>query len=460
VRVAVSNAFNQDLVNRRPRISLIGASLSTNNLGVNALAVGTLRCVFHHFPDADVSLFDYDRQPRIHEVQIGKRTVQIPLVNIRFSKKPWQPNHIVYLLALAALSRLLPGKRLRARLLSGNRAAQHLLDADIIAAISGGDSFSDIYGYGRLFYVALPLILVILLGKELVLLPQTLGPFHGRMAKAVARFILSRAKVVYSRDFAGKREAERLLGSSEADQVRFNYDVGFALEPVPPQDMALVEKLVLREPGMALVGVNVSGLLYVGGYSKDNMFGLCVDYRQFVEDLIRTLVENCQAVVLLVPHVYGETPGSESDVVACREVYQQLSGRFGARLRLIDREFNESEVKFLIGRCDFFLGSRMHSCIAAISQGVPTVPIAYSDKFIGVMETVHVDSLVVDARKHSSAEILSHIESTFRNRVSVRQALTASMPAVQKDVLSLFDSFATARYGQARKELDEEFAAR
>ena len=45
-------------------------------------------------------------------------------------------------------------------------------------------------------------------------------------------------------------------------------------------------------------------------------------------------------------------------------------------------------MKYLIGQCDFFVGSRMHSCIAAVSQCVPAVSIAYSDKFIGVMATL------------------------------------------------------------------------
>jgi polysaccharide pyruvyl transferase WcaK-like protein len=422
----------------RPKVCIIGASLATDNMGVNALAMGTFRCVLHTFPGAEISLFDYSRQALVYDIQIEKRSWQLPLVNIRFSKKPWQRNHILYLLGVALLSKLLPFKSLRRRWLLANPSIRHLMEAEVVAAISGGDSFSDIYGYGRLFYMAMPLILVLLLGKDLLLLPQTLGPFKSVIARRVARFIMSRAKIVYSRDPDGVRQAETLLGPASRGQIRFSHDVGFVLEPVAPKDTA-VDKLFERAPGMPLVGVNVSGLLYIGGYSKKNMFGLRVDYPHFVDELIRFLIEDCQVVVLLVPHVYGEVHGSESDTVASRQVYLKLQGRYGPQLRFIQARYSEGEVKSLIGRCNFFIGSRMHACIAAVSQGVPAVPIAYSNKFVGVMQTINIAALVADARTMSEEEILRLIGRAFKERDSIRQSLEKTIPAVQESVLGVFN---------------------
>ena len=52
-------------------------------------------------------------------------------------------------------------------------------EVDIAVAVSGGDSFSDIYGLSRFFYVALPQLLITIMGKKLVFLPQTIGPLKG-----------------------------------------------------------------------------------------------------------------------------------------------------------------------------------------------------------------------------------------------------------------------------------------
>jgi polysaccharide pyruvyl transferase WcaK-like protein len=424
-------------------------------MGVNALAMGTFRCILHAFPDAEIFLFDYSRQPEIYDIQISGRRWRIPFVNIRFSKKPWQQNHILYLLGMAVLAKLIPSKNLRERWLMTNPSIRHLLDSDVVAAISGGDSFSDIYGYGRLFYMALPLILALLLGKDLLLLPQTLGPFKSVTARRVARYILSRAKRVYSRDPEGVRQAEALLGSASTGQIRFSHDVGFVLEPVPPDDK-VVDALFDREPGVPLVGVNVSGLLYIGGYSKRNMFGLGVDYPRFVDELIRFLIDDCKAVVVLVPHVYGEMEGSESDTVASRQVYLTLRDRYGSRLRFIENRYTESQIKSLIGRCTFFVGSRMHACIAAVSQGVPAVPVAYSDKFVGVMETINIASLVADARKMTQEEILSLVRTAFEQRESIRLSLEKTMPAVKENVLGVFNHLQDGRRLHSSNQRSEE----
>jgi polysaccharide pyruvyl transferase WcaK-like protein len=144
-------------------------------------------------------------------------------------------------------------------------------------------------------------------------------------------------------------------------------------------------------------------------------------------------------VVLLVPHVYGEVHGSESDTVASRQVYLKLQGRYGPQLRFIQARYSEGEVKSLIGRCNFFIGSRMHACIAAVSQGVPAVPIAYSNKFVGVMQTINIAALVADARTMSEEEILRLIGRAFKERDSIRQSLEKTIPAVQESVLGVFN---------------------
>jgi len=43
---------------------------------------------------------------------------------------------------------------------------------------------------------------------------------------------------------------------------------------------------------------------------------------------------------------------------------------------MIGWPYGPSETKFLIGHCDFFVGARMHACIAAVSQYVPAVTLA------------------------------------------------------------------------------------
>jgi len=422
---------------KRVRACVLGATFDTPNMGVGALAAGTAKCILHRWPNAEIFLLDYGKEPNTSKVKVAGREVEIPLVNMRFSKKPYQRNHILWLMMLAILAKLMPSRTMRARIIRSNPWLRRVDDADLVLAMSGGDSFSDIYGLQRLAYVSLPQILVLLLGKDLVVLPQTLGPFKSRVAKIVASFILGRAAIVYSRDQKGLQETVAELSlKSKQDRFRFNYDVGFALDPVQPAKLDVLGLSPERQSGMCRVGLNVSGLLWMGGYTGKNMFGLRADYRKMVYQLIDKLMVERQAEVLLIPHVFGE--GGESDSTACVKLFEELQSRYLCRLGVVNGRYDQGEIKHVIGTCDFFVGSRMHACIAALSQCVPAVAIAYSDKFIGVLDTIGMKDAVADPRFLDEHGIVEFVMRSFAERESLKQRLERKIPDVRTNVLNLF----------------------
>ena len=205
--------------------------------------------------------------------------------------------------------------------------------------------------------------------------------------------------------------------------------------PVAPPRIELAGLESLDRHTGPLVGLNVSGLLYMGGYTRDNMFGLRGDYRQFSRDAVQRLIEK-GATVLLVPHVFGHD--GETDTAACEQLYAELKDKYPGRLALLRGDYNQHEIKYVIGKCDLLIGARMHACIAAVSQCVPAVCVAYSDKFIGVMGAIGVDSIVADARKLDENEMLAFIENTLDGRAAIREQLSRQMPEVKARVMNLF----------------------
>lgn len=458
------------------KICIQGAGFDTGNMGVSALAVGSVQAVLHSFPGAKVFFLNYAKCPTTYRIRLAGGEMAVPLVNMRFSWRVWLTNNIAWLLFLTLLMKLLPFRALRRRWIAGNNCLRHLHESDLVLAISGGDSFSDIYGLERLIYVSLPQVLAIWAGKRLVLLPQTLGPFNRRLAKALARYIMRRAETVYSRDHAGVEQSAAVLNlNGHAAKLRFCYDVGFLLDPIPPdrvdivgledwreksgdrnleageeqqitvpdlqtanpvRDFRMASRLRGTDSGRPLVGLNVSGLLTVLCRSRRNPFGLRVEYDRLVQHLVQSLVEQEGANVLLIPHFFGIHEENESTL--CEQIYEGLPPRYHGRVGWVRGEYNQSEIKYIIGQCDFFVGSRMHACIAAISQGIPAVAIAYSGKFAGVMESVGVGSIVVDARKLGLDEILRAVEKAFGERDAVRAELARRVPQVKQTVLGMF----------------------
>lgn len=422
------------MANRPTRSLLLGATFGTDNMGVGALTAGALRALQHRDPQGAVSFLDYGYRPTVSEVRIDDRRVSVPLINLRFTWKLWLPNNIAGLLARAALARMLPAG-LRARLIRGNRWLAAIDEADDAVAMSGGDSFSDIYGLGRFFYVTLPQVLLVLMGKPYTLLPQTLGPFEGRVARTLARWVMRHARIVYSRDAQGVGEARRLLGLSASDgKVRFGYDLGFVLDPRQPRaiDLGGFEQRAGRRP---CVGLNVSGLLLIGGYGGGNDFALQVDYATLVGRILEFLIEERDVDVLLVPHVFGVQ--RESDLHAMETIHARHADRYPGRLFKVHGHYDPHEIKHIIGRCDFFIGSRMHACIAALSQGVPAVAVAYSRKFAGVLDSIGAGDLVADPRTLDAASIVGLIGARFDRRDAIRAELTRAMPTVRERALNV-----------------------
>ena len=117
------------------RVLLLGASLDADNRGIGALAMGALTILRHRFPGCDIRLVDYRHEATTSHVSVAGETVDIPLVNLRFSWKLWLPNNIVRLLLAAAWLRWVGPER-RERILAGNPWLDQLARADMAVAVN------------------------------------------------------------------------------------------------------------------------------------------------------------------------------------------------------------------------------------------------------------------------------------------------------------------------------------
>jgi polysaccharide pyruvyl transferase WcaK-like protein len=275
--------------------------------------------------------------------------------------------------------------------------------ADMVIDIGAGDSFADIYGTGRLYRMFLLKFLAHLAGTPLVVAPQTVGPFTRPLSKLAARITLWLSAVVSTRD-AMSTAALRDLGLNRP--VIEASDVALRLPFDPPAP---------RDGGAVRVGINVSGLLMGGGYTGKNEFGISLDYPALMRDLIRHF-QGLGAQVHLVPHVIvpeGKLM-KEDDARASATLAAEFPG-----VVLAPAFVTPSEAKTYIAGMDFFMGARMHACIAAFSSGVPVIPMAYSRKFAGLFGSIGYDR-TVDCTKEAGPAILAKITAAFENRAALK----------------------------------------
>jgi colanic acid/amylovoran biosynthesis protein len=233
-----------------------------------------------------------------------------------------------------------------------------------------------------------------------------------------------------------------LLGNgAAASKARYCNDMAFVIEPRLPTLGAIGGAGASNDAAARpLVGLNISGLLLMGGYNKNNMFGLTIDYADLMERVVDLFINHKNTDVVLVPHVFSHD--AECDVAAARTVHGKLGSTYPGQLLNVRGEHDQSEIKHVIGRCEFFVGSRMHACIAALSQSIPAIGIAYSDKFAGVFDSAGVGHMVADPRRMSVEQILALISQAFDARRASQSQLRERMQSVRCSVFALLDEVA------------------
>jgi len=95
----------------------------------------------------------------------------------------------------------------------------------------------------------------------------------------------------------------------------------------------------------------------------------------------------------------------------------------------------------------------MHACIAALSQNIPTVPIAYSDKFAGMMQSIGFGELVADPRHMDAAAILETVDKIYEKRAVVGRDLATKMPLVKQCIRDLSNGLSLPSKADVRQEV-------
>lgn len=357
------------------RVALLGHSSRSDNLGVGALTVSQIEIL------------------RAIVRDLG-RGIEITIVE-------WKDNRVPYITGPDIRIVEMNGRFI----LSPRGFWREMRRADLVIDIGAGDSFTDIYGGKRLRWMFVIKFLTHLARRPLVMAPQTIGPFSKPVSTFLARLTMRLCALVASRDRLSTDAARK---------------IGISVNLIEASDVALILPYALpalrADGGPLRVGLNVSGLLMKGGYTGRNEFGLTMDYPALVRQIIR-FFQDQGAEVHLVAHVLPQRRDhthSEDDYAAGKMLLQEFPDCV-----LAPPFTHPSEAKSYIAGLDFFLGARMHACIAAFSSGVPVVPMAYSRKFEGLFGSMGYDH-TVDCTSETADTILAKISTSFAARDAVR----------------------------------------
>ena len=280
--------------------------------------------------------------------------------------------------------------------------------SDYILDIGQGDSFSDVYGRDRFASINLIHREAKKYHKPYCLLPQTIGPFNNPDIKEKAVKAIEDANIVMTRDKQSLDYVQKIAPLQK--QVKEYIDVAFFL-PYKKKEF---------DRDKIHVGLNISALLWHGGYTRDNQFGLVVDYPSLVRQAIDYFLSLKDVQLHLISHVVGGERGIENDYAVSYDLCEEYGN---PNITLSPLFLDPVAAKSYISGMDFFMGARMHATIAAFSSGVPVVPMAYSRKFNGLFLNTLSYPHLVDMKVDRAEDALTMIKDGFAHRDALRKEI-------------------------------------
>lgn len=210
------------------------------------------------------------------------------------------------------------------------------------------------------------------------------------------------------------------INNFNLSNVKLIPDIAFAL----PTQTTNISELWSKKTEQTVIGINLSPLLEKLSIKQGLEHPSII-----IKNFILQLIKNSDYQVLLIPHV-SNLDGSykNSDYIYLKKIFNDL-GDMKGRLSLLSDGLNCIQTKSVIGQCRFFIGTRMHSVIAALSCSVPSICISYSNKGPGIINSVFGDEQwSIELRDLSAENLLEKLSSLEQHEDELKFTLEDVCP--------------------------------
>jgi polysaccharide pyruvyl transferase CsaB len=277
---------------------------------------------------------------------------------------------------------------------------QAIREADLV--INGGGSLlQDRTSSRSLYYYLFIIWQAKLLGKQVVLYANGIGPVNGPVNRRLTRGILNQVDLITLREPTSLAEL-RTLGVNRPP-IEVTADPVFGLSPASPERARQLLRAAGAPEGRPLIGISVRQ--WPGQERWGAAVAAAADH----------LALRHGAAVVFIPM---EFPG---DVVMADEVARQMR----QPATIMRDKLIATDCMAVIGELDLLLGMRLHSLIFAGRQQVPLVGIDYDPKVRGLLSLLGQPS-AGSIESLRAEEMIELVDSAMARLPAIRQSLSGS----------------------------------
>jgi len=285
----------------------------------------------------------------------------------------------------------------------------------------GGDTYALDWGIPEL-YTDLDNI-VLKNKKPLIIWGASIGPFDTN--PEYEKYIINHLKQVQGLFIRENKTIQYLAKNNIKNNVYHVADPAFVMDPVKPETNKLDLKISPNSIGINLS--NIMGIFITNGNFEQ--------WLHLASKIIIDVSKETKYDIYLIPHVVRPVP-TDNDYFFLKNIFSNLPKNID-NIKIIPPNLTAPELKWVISQMSVFMGSRMHSNIAALSSCVPTLSLAYSVKAKGITEDIFNSNQYWLNPDQITMEIITKkIKFLIENNEDIKTLMKNKIPEIQQHAMN------------------------
>ena len=303
------------------------------------------------------------------------------------------------------------------------------------AAFVKGGGFLHSYGglidTYKIYYFLYHIRLVQSMGVKVYVLPNSYGPFKAPFTSNMIRSTLKKCECVMAREGISKKIIEKQCGVSAYKYL----DIAFYLK----KDSQFNAESYLIQRNIPICEKECVGIT-MRPYRFDGIANGIMRYQQYVQALVDCIRELSRQgyFPVLIEHVHS-TLEHENDMSCIEKVVEKLGDSCKYKV-FTDRSLNCEQLKAVYGCMKYLIGTRFHSVIFSLSQGIPCIAITYGgNKGTGIMADMGLNKYSVPIEDVSGEILVGKFKELTDEKERVKEKINNKLFEIEKEKTEIIE---------------------
>lgn len=264
------------------------------------------------------------------------------------------------------------------------------------------------------------------LKKPLVIYGGSIPHYKNSLIRKWMCFLLNRIELITLRE---KKSLENLLSIGyNGDRAVITADLAFLVKPAV--EIEAIMKSENISANSVLIGITVTRYKAITAYKHLNINESYNKHSEVIANVLDSLVEHKNAQILFIPHSIGLEKHLD-DRILSEYIFNKCKNK--EEIKVIKNEYSPEELKALMGKCDFFIGERLHSVIGAMSMNVPSIVLSnISDQRLDIIREIGQENAICFVEELEEKHLLDKIEEIWSIKEEIKKDLKREIKVTQE----------------------------